>query len=263
MTETPAAQPHTALLERPPIVRPEVTDELLADITARIVAAFHPYRIILFGSYAYGTPHADSDVDLLVVMEKPEGAGRVMPEVNAVARVPNLEMDILIYSPAELETRLAMNDFFVVKMIECGRTLYNCGKMWDKQEITITMSLFDEWVERAEKDYRGAVRDNRLMEDPDPENVCFRCQQSAGKYLEAFLIRRNEPPPRTHDLERLLDLCAVYDATLQSLAPLLVKLARYAVDPRYPGFTASTSDAQEAVEAAGAVREVLRKNLGL
>ncbi len=33
-----------------------------------IAERFHPKKIILFGSYAYGTPHADSDVDLLVIM---------------------------------------------------------------------------------------------------------------------------------------------------------------------------------------------------
>ena len=148
---TTTQQANTRLLECPQTLRPPVTDELLADIARRIVAEFHPYRIILFGSYAYGTPHAESDLDLLVIMEKPEGAGRVMPEINAAARVPNLEMDILVYSSAELETRLAMNDFFIVKIMECGRTLYDCGKMWDKQEITITMSLFDEWIGKAEK----------------------------------------------------------------------------------------------------------------
>ena len=237
MNETiTAQQSNIALLERPQTVRPPVTDELLADIARRIVAEFHPYRIILFGSYAYGTPHAESDVDLLVVMDKPEGAGRVMPEIKYAAYIPNLEMDILTYSPVELETRLAMNDFFIVKIMECGRTLYDCGKIWDKQEITITISLFDEWIGKAEKDYRGAARDNRLTEDPDPENVCFRCQQSMEKYLKAYLIQRNETPPRTHDLNELLKLCAAHDATLQSLAPLLVKLDRYAVATRYPTF---------------------------
>jgi predicted nucleotidyltransferase len=50
-------------------MRPEVTEKLLQDITRRIVEAFHPVKIILFGSYAYGTPHRDSDVDLFVIMD--------------------------------------------------------------------------------------------------------------------------------------------------------------------------------------------------
>lgn len=36
--------------------------------TRAIAAEFSPDKIILFGSYAYGTPHEDSDVDILVVM---------------------------------------------------------------------------------------------------------------------------------------------------------------------------------------------------
>jgi predicted nucleotidyltransferase len=38
----------------------------------RIVQEFQPERIILFGSYAYGRPDPDSDVDLLIVMESDE-----------------------------------------------------------------------------------------------------------------------------------------------------------------------------------------------
>ena len=44
-----------------------VTEEALAAIVHRIVAVLHPEKIILFGSYAYGRPSDDSDVDLLVI----------------------------------------------------------------------------------------------------------------------------------------------------------------------------------------------------
>ena len=202
---------------------------------------------MLFGSYAYGTPHAESDVDLLVIMEKPQGSGRVMPEVNAAAYVPNLEMDILTYSPSELETRLAMNDFFIVKIIECGRTLYDCGMMWDKPAITITMSLFDEGVGKAEHNYRSALRLLRYKVNPDSDGVCFNCQQCAEKYLKVFLIHHNDTPPYTHDLNLLLRLCIVHDPALQVLAPLIPTFDRYAVDPRYPGYDATIAEAQVAV----------------
>jgi len=46
----------------------ELTDELLREITDRLVAALKPSRIILFGSYAYGRPNAHSDVDIFVVV---------------------------------------------------------------------------------------------------------------------------------------------------------------------------------------------------
>ena len=45
-----------------------VTEELLRQITQRIVEEFTPEKVILFGSHAWGKPHRDSDVDLLVMM---------------------------------------------------------------------------------------------------------------------------------------------------------------------------------------------------
>lgn len=44
------------------------TDQDIQRVTAAIVREFHPQRVILFGSRAYGTPRSDSDVDLLVVL---------------------------------------------------------------------------------------------------------------------------------------------------------------------------------------------------
>jgi predicted nucleotidyltransferase len=68
--------------------RPEVTDELLSDITRRIVDAFHPYKIILFGSYAYGKPHIYSDVDLFVIMDSEE---RMVPRIRRVSEVAHVD----------------------------------------------------------------------------------------------------------------------------------------------------------------------------
>jgi predicted nucleotidyltransferase len=48
---------------------PALTPLFLQEIVRRIVEAVDPVKIILFGSYAYGIPHKDSDVDILVIME--------------------------------------------------------------------------------------------------------------------------------------------------------------------------------------------------
>ena len=42
--------------------------QVIRDYARRVAERFQPEKIILFGSYAYGTPHEDSDVDILVVM---------------------------------------------------------------------------------------------------------------------------------------------------------------------------------------------------
>jgi predicted nucleotidyltransferase len=119
----PAAAPTT-----PPIdwasVRPEVTDELLADITRRIVERFHPEKVILFGSYAYGKPHLYSDVDLFVIMESDEGIFERIRQVDEVARVPFLPMDVIVRTPEEVRQRLEMGDFFVAEILSRGKVLY-------------------------------------------------------------------------------------------------------------------------------------------
>ena len=235
MSETiTTQQSNNALLERPQTARPPVTEELLADIARRIAAEFHPYRIILFGSYAYGTPHVDSDIDLLVVIEKSAGQDRYIHALYDVAHVPNLCMDILAYSPAELETRLAMSDFFVRDILARGKMLYDCGAMWDEQEIIITMSLLDEWIELSEIDYNGAISLSRQHKKPVPTGVCFHCQQRIEKYLKSVLLKYEEEPPRTHNLEELMRLCAVHEPNIVLFQPMFHTLSPYAVKARYP-----------------------------
>ncbi len=107
--------------------RPVVTEALLADMAQRIVEALHPEKVILFGSYAYGTPHEDSDIDLFVIM-KPKYAEetnhqRVM-DVTDVAKIPFLPMDVIVRTPEQVETRLAMGDFFIKEILDQGKVLY-------------------------------------------------------------------------------------------------------------------------------------------
>jgi predicted nucleotidyltransferase len=106
-------------------LRPEVTPELLADITQRIVDAFHPYKVILFGSYAYGTPHKESDLDLFVLMDSAESMPSRMTRVYQVAEAPFLSMDVLVFTPAELQARLEAGDQFYFDLLARGKMLYD------------------------------------------------------------------------------------------------------------------------------------------
>lgn len=108
-------------------LRPEVTPELLDGIVQRIVAQFHPHRIWLFGSYAYGHPTIDSDLDLLVVMNSEESIVARMRRVSAVAEVPFLPMDVLVRTPDEMAERLAMGDPLILEVINRGVILYDIG----------------------------------------------------------------------------------------------------------------------------------------
>jgi predicted nucleotidyltransferase len=106
---------------------PAVTDALIADITKRIVDACDPEKVILFGSYAYGTPHDGSDVDLFVVMkpkDEDETNHRRAMHVREAANVPLLSIDVIVRTPQEVETRLKMGDFFIQEIVDRGKVLY-------------------------------------------------------------------------------------------------------------------------------------------
>lgn len=77
----------------------------------------------MFGSYAYGRPKSNSDVDLLVVMPC---KGRALDKAIELrlenpARFP---LDLIVRTPDELRLRLAMGDFFLREIVENGIVLY-------------------------------------------------------------------------------------------------------------------------------------------
>lgn len=97
-----------------------------SEITAfceRIVAEFRPEKVVLFGSYAYGTPTPDSDVDILVMMPYRDSPGRAAVDILQRAR-PAFGVDVLVRTPEQVAERLALNDFFMQEIMTKGRVLY-------------------------------------------------------------------------------------------------------------------------------------------
>ena len=89
-----------------------------------IVREFSPLQVILFGSYAYGTPSEDSDVDLLVVMPIPKSDFR-KKAVEIRQRIPyRFGMDLLVRSPEEIAYRVSYNDWFLREITEKGKLLH-------------------------------------------------------------------------------------------------------------------------------------------
>ena len=96
----------------------------LKEVTNRIVEAFDPQRIILFGSFAYGQPSDDSDVDLLIVMETDERPAVRAMRVSRLLRPRPFPMDILVRTPSEIQHRLKIGDYFIREVLKRGRVLY-------------------------------------------------------------------------------------------------------------------------------------------
>ena len=95
----------------------------IREFSRRIAAEFKPRRIILFGSYAYGRPRKDSDVDLLVIMPYQgrdiDNAIEIRKRLN-----PRFALDLIVRSPAEVARRVAINDWFMRDIVEDGLVLY-------------------------------------------------------------------------------------------------------------------------------------------
>ncbi|MCX7016399.1 MAG: nucleotidyltransferase domain-containing protein [Candidatus Sumerlaeota bacterium] len=103
---------------------PVVDDQLLADITRKIVDRFHPEEVILFGSRAWGMPHPESDVDILVIMESDKGWVDRAVDVDVACKPKFLPMDILVKTPAEMEESVDDGDPFIEEILTRGRVLY-------------------------------------------------------------------------------------------------------------------------------------------
>ena len=105
-------------------LRPVVNARLLREIKDRIVEAFDPERVVLFGSFADGSPDDDSDLDLLVVMDSKKRMAERIREVAAVAHVPFVPMDIIVHTPTELSERVSKGDGFIEEVLANGKELY-------------------------------------------------------------------------------------------------------------------------------------------
>jgi predicted nucleotidyltransferase len=89
----------------------------------QIAEAYHPERIVLFGSYAHGVPTPDSDVDLLIVM--PFEGKAVEKSVEMRLRFhPRFPLDILVRTPEKVRQRLAIGDPFMRDILATGKVLY-------------------------------------------------------------------------------------------------------------------------------------------
>ena len=93
-------------------------------IVKRIAEQFDPERIILFGSYAYGQPRPESDVDLLVVLETEERPRIKQLEIARALSPHPFGMDILVRTPEQLQERLAMGDYFLREITTQGKVMY-------------------------------------------------------------------------------------------------------------------------------------------
>lgn len=101
-------------------------------------------------------------------------------------------------------------------------------------------------------------------DNPATDAVCFHIQQSAEKYFKVFLIAHGKEYPRTHNLERIVGLCADIQSDFLELAESGVfELTAYATTLRYGEefYMPSVEETKRAMSLAERVRQFVRKKL--
>jgi predicted nucleotidyltransferase len=95
----------------------------IKDLCEQIVRVANPEKIILFGSYAYGKPTEDSDIDLLVVMPVEGHPAYKAAEIRTKVKTP-MALDLLVRTPEFVAEEIEQGDLFMRKIAEQGKVIY-------------------------------------------------------------------------------------------------------------------------------------------
>lgn len=252
-----------------------ITPQQIADLCQQISDSFRPEKIILFGSYAYGTPHQWSDVDLLVVMEFEGQAVNWALEIFRVIQ-PMFAVDLIVQNSAEVARRYREFDPLIRTVVQRGKVLY-CREVGEQgsdefghlleshlspspmaSELNQTVL---EWVRKADEDWRVA----QVLRQADQgmnDAIAFHAQQAAEKLMKALLIQHQVEVPFTHDLGVLHDLLAQWVPGWQADRAGLVRLTVAAVRFRYPDESATAAIAEDCLAVSEGLRAQVLAVLG-
>lgn len=125
----------------------------------------------------------------------------------------------------------------------------------------MSVKLYHEWAQKAEEDFEAAHLLGRNRKKRLLNTICFHSQQSAEKYLKAYLTLKKIHFSKTHDLILLKNLCSRKDGSFELISDLVISLNPYAVEFRYPGDQANRQDAKRAFSAAQEIRDFVKKKI--
>jgi len=160
----------------------------LEEIRDRVVSAYDPDRIILFGSRSTGTATEESDYDLLILKQTRSRPIDRRIEVEKILEDRAVPLDILVYTPQEMSYLYSIGSPFIEEVIDTGRVLY-------------MRKATGDWVKEAE----GELASARILFEHDRyKTACYHGQQCVEKGLKALILEKGEKPGRVHDIVELL-----------------------------------------------------------
>lgn len=124
------------------------------------------------------------------------------------------------------------------------------------------MPGYHDWLEKAASDLRSS---QKLTKDGDDtlDTAVYHTQQCAEKALKAYLVFKNQPVPRTHDLQKILELCAQLDYSFKILLNDVLDLLPFATYSRYPDdrFLIERQEAIEAIDKAKTIFDFVKNKV--
>lgn len=106
-----------------------VNDDLLKEMTQKLVDEFRPEQVILFGSYAWGAPDSSSDVDLLVIVQQSELSDYERSVLaHACLSEVGVPKDVIVRTRAEFDFFRDVRASLEYKIAKRGKVLYERGQ---------------------------------------------------------------------------------------------------------------------------------------
>jgi len=105
-----------------------ITQEQINEITKRIVRNFKPQRIILFGSYANGTPTEQSDLDLLIIKDSEFPSRLQNRKVRKILSGLRVPVDVTVKTPEEFQTYKDIIGTIIYPANKFGKVIYESGQ---------------------------------------------------------------------------------------------------------------------------------------
>ena len=102
-----------------------ITQDIIEEVKRRLVDVYKPSKIYLFGSYAWGTPHEESDLDILIVIDESQERP-IKRSFNGYKALWGLGIakDIIVYTNDEFEASAQKEASLQYKIKHHGKVIY-------------------------------------------------------------------------------------------------------------------------------------------
>ncbi len=102
-----------------------ILNKIIPKVVKKIISAYKPEKIILFGYYAYGNPHDDSDIDLVIIKDTNQTSMQRWLTINEILKdYQDISISPFIYTPKEFQHRLELRDFFILNILKKGKVYH-------------------------------------------------------------------------------------------------------------------------------------------